>query len=378
MRVYYSGPDSVGKWAWGGFLETCRPVWPLHFLNTFAQLADWWDGWGKQKWVLRYYRSLMKTSVRKAPAKHAPREATGGLFFLDSGAFSLYAREVLSKKPPPPRETRYAFYEGREFWDYVDAYAAFVKQYADCIDYYANVDVIYNPEKTWEVQRYLEDKHGLRPVPVVHYGTPLKWLEQYIAGGYGYVGIGGLAFSTVSSYRKWLDAVFAVVCPGPSRLPVIRTHGFAMTSYEMLLRYPWWSVDSASWTKSGAFGNILLPHKRKGSFTFETEPYVVSISTDSPTTKEAGKSYHTMSKAEQAVVREWLELIGVPLGKGEVHKEGKLKGKLVDPETGEYGVINRHSERKVANLLFFERLRAWLPAYPWPFAVTRQAGFGLA
>lgn len=288
-----------------------------------------------------------------------------GLFFLDSGAHSLYTREVIKTK----HKKGYAFYETQEFWDYVDAYAAFVKKYKKYIDYYANVDVIFNPEMSWKVQKYLENEHGLRPVPVIHYGTPLKWLTKHLETGYDLIGLGGLGQeATAGLYRKWADSVFTELCPKPHHLPVVRTHGFAMTAYRLLIRYPWWSVDSATWTKVGAFGGIMLPHKRQGKFTFEEEPYNICMSQDSPAVKINGKHYKTLSRPERAIVAEWLELIGVPMGKT-----------APDGEIIEYGVMNRHSERKIANLLFFERLRAWLPPYPWPFKHTenRKKGFGL-
>ena len=292
-----------------------------------------------------------------------------GLFFLDSGAHSLY-NEHIWKRPEQMRKPigeRYSYYDTDAFWAYVDAYAAFVKEHLDVIDLYANVDVIYHPQKSWEVQRYLEDEHGLSPVPVVHYGCPLKWVDKYLNAGYAILGVGGLGQgATKETYTAWADRLFAFICPRPSMLPTIKTHGFAMTAYDLMLRFPWWSVDSATWTKVGAFGGIMVPHKRGGQFVFDVQPYIIAVSNDSPSNKQAGKHYQTLSKADRAIVAEWLELIDVPLGKS------KADGTVI-----EYGVCNRHSERKIANLLFFERLRAWLPAYPWPFKATVVRGHGL-
>lgn len=283
-----------------------------------------------------------------------------GLFWLDSGAHSLYNKHAFKVA----KSAKFAYYETADFWKYVDCYAAFVKKYNKSIDYYANVDVIHNAELSWKVQKYLENEHGLHPVPVIHSTTNIKWVHKHIEAGYEYIGLGGVALEgTSADYIKWADQVYSVICPAPSHLPIVRTHGFAMTNYKLLWRYPWWSVDSATWTKVGAFGSVLVPHKRNGEFTFKDEPYQMAFSQDSPKTKLRGKHYSTLSKPEKAILLEWLEKIQIPLG--------KMNGK----EVTEHGVLTRHVERKMANLLFFEGLRAALPKWPWPFMLTPRKGF---
>lgn len=140
-------------------------------------------------------------------------------------------------------QDRYDWYDTQEFWDYVDSYAAFVTKYKKYMDYYANVDVIYDPERSWKVLKYLEKEHGLNPVPVIHYGASLKWVEKHIEAGYDLLGIGGLGQgATKNTYKVWANEVFKVICPLPSRMPVVRTHGFAMTSYDLMLSYPFWCM----------------------------------------------------------------------------------------------------------------------------------------
>lgn len=289
-----------------------------------------------------------------------------GLFFLDSGAHSLYTAQVIKLKGygtlQRKRAAGYAYYDTPEFWGYVDEYAAFVKRHRKYIDYYATVDVIFDPARSWKVLKYLEQEHGLSPVPVIHFGTSLKWIERHLEAGYEFLGLGGLGQeATANDYLAWADRVFHLLCPPPTRLPIVRTHGFAMTAYKLMLRYPWWSVDSATWTKVGAFGGIMVPQQRRGVFTFETQPWLVAVSEDSPQTKDLDKHYGTMKAREKTIVREWLDQIDVPFG---TSKGGKVV----------HGVSNRHSERKIANLLFFEALRAWLPAYPRPFNPPRPKG----
>ena len=77
-------------------------------------------------------------------------------FMLDSGAHSLYTKEVIKKK----HQAGYKYFETDMFWEYVDDYAKFVEEYIDVIDVYVNVDVIFNPDMSWKVYRYLKDEYG--------------------------------------------------------------------------------------------------------------------------------------------------------------------------------------------------------------------------
>lgn len=109
-----------------------------------------------------------------------------------------------------------------------------------------------------------------------------------------------------------------------------------------------------------------MPHKRGGDFVFSEQPYLIKIAFDSVDVAKDGKHYNTLRPPERAIVREWLEKIQVPLG--QIGPNGEVL---------EHGVITRHTERKAANLMFFEAMRRSLPDYPWPFRSVRSRGFGL-
>ncbi len=194
----------------------------------------------------------------------------------------------------------------------------------------------------------------------------MKWLHTYVKEGYELIGLGGLVGSDRAGVIKWVDECFHIVCPGPSNLPTVKLHGFGMTNFVYMRRWPWWSVDSASWTKIGAYGGILVPHKRGGKFDFSVNPYVLTFSDGHPSAKLDSKHYNSLKRAEKLIILEWLEVIKIPLGKSD--DEG---------EVIEHGVTNRHSERKAANLLFFEMFCESLPKWPWPFRTERCGGFGL-
>jgi hypothetical protein len=276
----------------------------------------------------------------------------GGLF-LDSGAHTLYTNEVIQKG----HSVGYAYYKSPEFKKYVRQYGEWCKAHEAELDFIVNVDVIFHPQLSWNVLKFLENEYGLHPVPVIHFGTDLKWIDKHLDAGYEFLGIGGLGQeATRNAYLKWADKVFDRLCSGPDRLPCVRTHGFAMTSYRLMIRYPWWSVDSASWAKAAGFGQIFVPHKRDGKFVFDVEPYVIGFSYRSELTKADGKHFLALTKGEQAVILEWLEIIGVPLGS--TKKNGRMK---------EYGVLSQYHARAVACVKFFDQMTKWLPEWPWPF-----------
>lgn len=333
-----------------------------------------------------------------------------GCFFLDSGAHSLYNQALYDidadgKRVVVPLHRRYEFFESDSFWEYVDKYCEFVKEHQHAIDYYANVDVIHNPDLSWKVLKYIEKQHKLNPVPVIHMGTSVDVLKKHIDAGYDYIGLGGVALEgTRTSYIDWADEMFQFICDTPDKTPRVKVHGFAMTAYASLVRYPWWSVDSTSWAKAGGFGMVYFPNpmtrRKAGVYQLvpplsdwkqlrRYTPWSLSFSYNAPAKSRKYQSGLSLSRLESRVLHEWLEIIDVPIGKV-----------LVDPKTVssdnvdyavptddksqwgemiEWGVVSHHAARKIANLRFFERLVSELPDWPWPFAVKGKIsrGFGV-
>lgn len=287
------------------------------------------------------------------PTVKPKKPAVNGIF-LDSGAFSLYNKKVPTRQIIKNHE----FFKTQEFWDYVDTYAEFLKQHGSTVDYYANCDAIYDPKTSYEVLKYLENEYGLNPVPVVHSMTGIHWVEKYIEEGYDLIGFGGAGSAGRHTYKNWADHAFHVVCSTEDRTPSVRVHGFAITAYNLLRRYPWWSTDSTSWSKWAGYGIIYVPRLHKNEFDFERDPFPIFVSQESPY-KKIKRHISTISpegvksiNSCYGIVRRWLDEIEVPLG-------SKKK----------WGVVSENSARVVANLRFFERVIESLPDWPFPFEV---------
>lgn len=258
---------------------------------------------------------------------------TVGSHFLDSGAFSL----------------RRSSKGEVDYQSYMDNYAEFIKANRIAIDLYANVDVIGDPELTWQNQKYLEDQHGLSPVPVVHFGTSLRWLIRYIESGKVYIALGGLVGRTAKCVN-WLNKCFHLVCQ--NNLPRIKLHGFGIINHNLLTRYPWFSVDAAAWRiEAGRWASVFVPHRRKGEFTFSLPPYKVRLGRDLKL-KPSVPHYSDLSSREKEIVSDWIKECGFEQSPVE---------------------LSEH-QRRVINLYYFERLRNSLPKWPWEFKF-RDNGF---
>jgi hypothetical protein len=287
--------------------------------------------------------------------------------FFDSGAFSIWSKVQEFQKATGGSIEDY--YVSDEFMAYVDGYVKLILDHPEVSQVYANIDVIGSPKLTWQNQQLLESK-GLKPVPVVHFGTSMKWLHHYIDRGYTYIGLGGLVGGKVGGSAskdkaRWIKECFQIACPAPKYQPVIKFHGFGVSTWKIIRKYPWYSVDSAAWAKLGAFGNIMVPRKRRGAWDFSGGEEIVCTSKESPSRNKPDAHYFTMSQAEKRHVMDWLEEVCVPLGK--IAKSG---------ETIEEGVLTSGYLRRIAVLYTCEIFRTHLPEWDRPYRPVERKGFG--
>ena len=272
-------------------------------------------------------------------------------FILDSGAHSLYNKFVRAAK------TRtYNFYDSKEFWNFADKYAEFLLKYKDKIDTYVNLDVIFNPEKTLEVQEYFEKKYNLRPLPVIHFGEDHKYMKIYIDKGYDYIGIGGLGQEvTRETYTAWADPLFTNHICDENGYPKIKTHGFAMTSPVLLLRYPWYTVDSTTFVKNAAYGLIFVPQFRDGQWRYDLLPLRIFVTKRSQHHKT---NYIYLGDMQRELLRDYVTSAGFKIGVSTFEGDEEV--------IQEKGVINDQGERAKLNARYYLELQKHLK-YPRKF-----------
>lgn len=289
--------------------------------------------------------------------------------FLDSGAYSAWT-------------------QGQPI--NIQDYIKFIKKYQDVIHLYANLDVIGDATGTWENQQIME-KAGLHPMPCYHYGEAEKWLERYLSKGYKYIALGGMVPISTQMLIHWLDHLFQAPLANPDGTPKVKVHGFGLTSLRLMLRYPWYSVDSTSWVITGRLGSVYVPRWKGDKWVYDEESWKVAVSNRSPSQKEAGKHLSTFSPLVQKMILTYLKDKGMVVGKSEFRKEPekyKLKegerwsGKAGDPKREvelviERGLCNDYKLRDELNIIYFQDLEKSMSKWPWSFKKQNNIkGFG--
>jgi len=188
------------------------------------------------RWFLESYHYIHRertvNKIRKEGVK----------VFLDSGAFSAFSMGVEVDLP---------------------GYCEYIKRNLDIIEHVDGqplasvLDAIGDHVGTYNNQRAMEDR-GVRPLPCYHYGEPIEVLEYYLKH-YSYITIGGMVPISTAQLKLWLDRLWADHLTDEQGRPIVKVHGFGLTSLPLMMRYPWYSVDSSTWVQWAANGMILVP-----------------------------------------------------------------------------------------------------------------------
>ncbi len=315
--------------------------------------------------------------------------------FIDSGAPTLYNTLVRRNKKSGQMGSSmadrkyddFSFIETEDYKKYRQAYCNYLLEHESKFKIYANLDIINNAEATWDNQLWFESK-GLKPVPVFHFGSDIKWLEMYLAKGYKYICIGGLIPNSFSVLREPLDQLWLNYLTDDKGFPLVKVHGFAVTSPRLVHRYPWFSTDSTSWVKFGLYGSIVIPKRKFGKPDFKSAPNVIFLSVRSPQKEEKGKHIDTLSEFEREAVLAYIDRKGFVLGKSEViRKEAgykALKGETIIKKEPDHvmvervvikGVSNDNVMRDTINAMYYQDLGRSVPDWPWAVKFKKTGFF---
>jgi hypothetical protein len=162
---------------------------------------------------------------------------------LDSGAHHFFEKHVRKGTGIWDRHLwNWEAYKSDAFCNYTNDYIKFLKQNKHIFDVYVVNDAIYDPEVSYGNYCYMKYTHGLNPLPVYHYAEDIKWFKLYMKET-KYIGISGLGQGiNKKDYIEWADEVFHLVCSNKDRLPTHKIHGFALTSVNLMKRYPFYCV----------------------------------------------------------------------------------------------------------------------------------------
>jgi hypothetical protein len=207
--------------------------------------------------------------------------------------------------------------------------------------------VIGNAEETYKNQKYMESK-GLHPLPVYH--TPFEsfdWLKKYLDEEYSFIAFGGLAGKEITSVtlRPLLDEAFSKYICDSKGIPKVKIHGFGLTAFDLMLRYPWYSVDSTSWVMNSRFGGFYMPLFKNGKFDYLAGQLKINISERAPSQNKFDAHYFTMSKEKQKIVEQFVSLMECDIKK----------------------LSEDYHERDKINIKYFMELEKSIPEYPRKF-----------
>ena len=154
-------------------------------------------------------------------------------FLLDSGAFSYMSGAPCSKE---------------QMEAYCDRYIRFIKENNIKYFFELDVDTIFGIEFVEKLRKKIEQETGRKPIPVWHKGRGIEYWKKMCVE-YDYVAIGGLVFHVKQSEWELIKKMVLY-----ARQRGVKVHGLGFTKTKLLPDYAFYSVDSASWSKSAALG----------------------------------------------------------------------------------------------------------------------------
>lgn len=212
--------------------------------------------------------------------------ADGRQVFLDSGAFSAWS---LGAKISIP-----------EYCDYIKRNDDIIRK-DDGVVLASVMDAIGDALGTYQNQLYMEQL-GVQPLACFHYGEDPRYLQYYVSK-YRYITLGGMVAQSTPDLKIWLDEIWEKYLTDGAGRPIIKVHGFGLTTPELMRRYPWYSVDSSSWVQIARVGGMLmLPDAR-----------VINVSNQSPQRRVEGQHLTTLPPLLREAVEAKFRAEGVDL-----------------------------------------------------------------
>ena len=148
-------------------------------------------------------------------------------FLLDSGAFSYMNGKHITK---------------RDMDKYVKKYISFINQYDVKYFFEMDVDSIFGLEAVEQWRKQIETQTSKKCIPVWHKQRGVEYWKS-MCREYDYIAIGGLVLGAKKQeypfYKKLVEY---------AALRGIKVHGLGFTKTKLLKEYPFYSVDSSTWS----------------------------------------------------------------------------------------------------------------------------------
>lgn len=211
---------------------------------------------------------------------------------LDSGVFGYrsYKRYLEKTGKPVKLPTEEQFVR-----QYVDYCLANQSKWNFCV----TVDFVENAAEILKRHKQLE-KMGIRPMPVFHGDSSIDYLDCYADMGYDWVAIGALPRfkKKPKTLRRYLETCF-----NRADKLGMKLHGLALTASWQMLDFPFFSVDSSSWSRVAGYGGLMRFSEETGRLS------ILHVSTrDAAETGSVKQNKHAMKLLERTLNDEGFDL----------------------------------------------------------------------
>jgi hypothetical protein len=231
------------------------------------------------------YPYLLESYYYLTKGSDSIEDFRGRRLFLDSGAFSAFTKGVKID---------------------IEEYARYVIKNKTIVEVAANLDDLSNDKEAAAKNTAVNQKRlealtrgsGVPIIPVFHCREDTKWLKL-LMDKYEHIALGGMVPESTPWLRGWLDDLFTRFICNPDGTPRVKVHGFGLTTFDLMFRYPFYSVDSTSWVLVARYGSILIPRGAEGVTK-------VCISSDSPRVHDWDAHFDTMSTVEKKKVEQMI------------------------------------------------------------------------
>jgi len=273
---------------------------------------------------------------------------------LDSGAYTAFRKGIVID---------------------IDEYGEFIKKQSNVFVHAFNLDAIGDGKKSYKNWKYLREK-GIDTIPVYHLGTDEKWLQKYLKQS-DHVALGAIANLSSKKRILGLDMIWKKYLLDSNDMPHVKVHGLGLTAIPIMLRYPWYSVDSFTPVISAIWGGLLLPkysHKLKRFDYLDLAIY--KISNQGNHKQGTMNSFLSQPEIYKKACIDLFKENGFELGtlfyqeknlrRGEKEKQNhpELFSLNKEIEGDEISIANKWEERTRWNLMIWNKLKERLPNYP--------------
>jgi hypothetical protein len=172
---------------------------------------------------------------------------------MDSGAHTFHKmRKSAGGTISSSRKQHFSHIEKLK-GEWMKTYAKYCRENMHLWDWAVTFDYVKHCPEIFRVTELLEKDIKAKLVPVFHGDQSTVWLERYADSGHKLVGLGSVPRAGWKGMEYYYGKCFDV-----AEKVGLKLHGFAVTSLSLMFRFPWYSVDSATWVKVAAYGKIIV------------------------------------------------------------------------------------------------------------------------